>query len=109
MSREVLQGDITAQVAYSPCFTIEKQGKKKRRLLQNYKAPGGNTAIRNNKHRQGGVPELKGQIRVGGRFLLWDLTDALRQVLVQERCRRMMRTVVWLDEDRGEGEEGLTR
>ena len=94
MAREVLQSDIAAQVVYSPCFTIEKPGKKKRRLLQNYKASGGNTAIRNNKHRQDGVPELKGQIRAGDRFLLWDLTDAFHQVLVQERYRRMMQMMV---------------
>ena len=94
--QEQLQHQATAQVIYSPCYTILKSDGVRRRLLHNLKVSSANLAVWPSKHKQEGVKQLQGVIKPGDRFIGWDFRDAFHQVLIQPRYRRMMRTSVWM-------------
>ena len=56
--QEQLQHQATAQVIYSPCYTILKSDGVRRRLLHNLKVSSANLAVWPSKHKQEGVKQL---------------------------------------------------
>ena len=85
---------LPAQVSYSDIFL--KQEETKKRVLHDLKSSGANKGVRTNPVKQDGVKLLKGLIRPGDRFALWDLRKMFFQILVQPRLRRALRTKIWL-------------
>jgi hypothetical protein len=108
-AQEDLQTKIHAQVVYSPCFTLEKPDKKRRRLLHNLKISGANAAVHTNKHKQDGPKQLRGMVRPGDRFIGWDFREAFHQLMVQLRYRALLRTKIWMRKKKGAKEWYLRR
>jgi hypothetical protein len=85
---------LRAQIFYSDLW-LKMEGEKAR-ALANLKGSGANKHVRTTTTKQDGVRDLKAIIFVGARFSKWDLRKAFFQVLLQQRLRGMVRTMVQL-------------